>query len=157
MSTTEFVRTQRHSCTHQRSHHYREDLLTGLRLRHVSGIGGNISFPNFIPDSSDNNLGSYLREGRRRFICSLLFVFGSNLELPLPRCKISQLSSNLHKSRWNHQTNNTPPQKNLYVFAPWVSNSERFCLPKCIFSLYLLYYYCLTVSFIIIKDLCNCW
>lgn len=47
----------------QRGPCYREDLSPGLRSsEHVPGFEGNTSFPNFIPDSWDDKLGSYLGE-----------------------------------------------------------------------------------------------
>lgn len=84
----------------------------------MPGFEGSTSFPNFIPDSRDDKLGSYLGEvgvgaaawrwgvgggeEEAHLFILLIFIFGNDPELSLPRSKIPKLSSVLHEPPRNH-------------------------------------------------------
>ena len=102
---------------YQRSHCYREDLLTGLRSsEHVPGFEETTSFPNVIPDSWDDKLGSYLGEAgvgaaawrwgvgevRRRLICSFCPSLCLGVTLNYLCLEVKFPNSVLHEPPRNH-------------------------------------------------------
>lgn len=73
----------------------------------------------------------------------LIFVFGNDSELSLPRSKIFQLSSVLQEPPRNHPL--TPPpskKKALHIFAPWVQILKDFVYQSAYYLLsYCIIYY----------------
>lgn len=102
-----------------------------------------MSFPHFIPDSWDDKLGSYLRAGegcRRRLICS----FHSSLYLGVTlNCLCLEVKKQNKKTSMFllHGFQILILSAKVHIFIMFVT---------------LLFVYYLTVSFIIIKGLCNC-